>query len=91
MGYRAVKLGMAVLAAVTSPVALAQQTPQPAQAPVPATFFNALHWRLIGPFRAGRVVAVAGVPGSATQYLTNIGVCAYGHRTGSAPHRGLCL
>ena len=68
MGYRAVKLGMAVLTAVTIPLALAQQTPQPAQAPVPATFFNALHWRLIGPFRAGRVVAVAGVPGSATQF-----------------------
>src|SRR5437879_815091 len=25
-------------------------------------FFDALHWRLIGPFRAGRVVAVAGDP-----------------------------
>src|SRR5512132_2483092 len=28
----------------------------------PATFQD-LHWRLIGPFRAGRVVAVTGVPG----------------------------
>jgi len=26
--------------------------------------FNGLHWRLVGPFRAGRVVAVSGVPGS---------------------------
>ena len=28
------------------------------------SLFNDLHWRLIGPFRAGRVVAVSGVPGS---------------------------
>ncbi len=27
--------------------------------------FNALQWRMIGPFRGGRVVAVAGVPGGA--------------------------
>ena len=30
--------------------------------------FNALKWRLIGPFRAGRVVAVAGVPGDSTTF-----------------------
>jgi photosystem II stability/assembly factor-like uncharacterized protein len=30
--------------------------------------FNALKWRLIGPFRAGRVVAVAGVPGDPTTF-----------------------
>jgi len=30
---------------------------------VPASYFNALHWRLIGPFRGGRALAVAGVPG----------------------------
>jgi photosystem II stability/assembly factor-like uncharacterized protein len=26
--------------------------------------YSGLHWRLVGPFRAGRVVAVSGVPGS---------------------------
>lgn len=40
----------------------------PATAPADATpspaLFSALDWRLIGPFRAGRVVAVSGVPGS---------------------------
>jgi photosystem II stability/assembly factor-like uncharacterized protein len=36
---------------------------------VPQQYFGALHWRLIGPFRAGRVVAVAGVPGSATDFF----------------------
>jgi photosystem II stability/assembly factor-like uncharacterized protein len=30
--------------------------------------FNGLKWRLIGPFRGGRVVAVAGVPGHATTF-----------------------
>jgi photosystem II stability/assembly factor-like uncharacterized protein len=31
-------------------------------------FFSDLRWRLVGPFRAGRVVAVSGVPGSDTTY-----------------------
>ncbi len=30
--------------------------------------FSAMHWRLIGPFRAGRVTAVAGIPGDQTTY-----------------------
>jgi photosystem II stability/assembly factor-like uncharacterized protein len=34
-----------------------------AQTPSPQ-LWSSLHWRLIGPFRAGRVVAVTGVPGS---------------------------
>lgn len=46
----------------------AQTSTTPWQVPVPAGYFNALHWRLIGPFRAGRVVAVVGVPGSATDF-----------------------
>lgn len=38
------------------PAAHAQQvTPQ---------MYNGLHWRMVGPFRAGRAVAVSGVPGS---------------------------
>ncbi len=61
---------IALLCAVF-PLAAAAQ-PQSAAAPqgrpVPARYFNALRWRLIGPFRAGRVVAVAGVPGSATDF-----------------------
>jgi photosystem II stability/assembly factor-like uncharacterized protein len=37
---------------------------------VPPELFSGLKWRLIGPFRGGRVVAVAGVPGdSATFYF----------------------
>lgn len=36
--------------------------------PAPQSYFNALHWRLIGPFRGGRVVAVAGVPGNSSEF-----------------------
>jgi photosystem II stability/assembly factor-like uncharacterized protein len=35
---------------------------------VPAELTNGLKWRLIGPFRGGRVVAVAGVPGDSTTF-----------------------
>ncbi|MHB8302631.1 MAG: WD40/YVTN/BNR-like repeat-containing protein [Acidobacteriaceae bacterium] len=52
-------------------VAIAAAMPQPGHAqngPVPQQYFGGLHWRLIGPFRAGRVVAVAGVPGSSTDF-----------------------
>jgi photosystem II stability/assembly factor-like uncharacterized protein len=35
----------------------------PAQSVSPQ-LFDGLHWRLVGPFRAGRVVAVSGAPGS---------------------------
>ena len=31
-------------------------------------FYNALQWRLIGPFRGGRVASVAGIPGDATTF-----------------------
>jgi len=33
-------------------------------APVPRSDYQALSWRLIGPFRAGRALAVAGIPGN---------------------------
>jgi photosystem II stability/assembly factor-like uncharacterized protein len=35
---------------------------------VSTELFNGLKWRLIGPFRGGRVVAVAGVPGDSTTF-----------------------
>jgi photosystem II stability/assembly factor-like uncharacterized protein len=35
---------------------------------VPPELFSALKWRLIGPFRGGRAVAVAGIPGNATTF-----------------------
>jgi photosystem II stability/assembly factor-like uncharacterized protein len=36
--------------------------------PVPPAFYSGLKWRLIGPFRGGRVVAVAGFPGNSTTF-----------------------
>ena len=35
----------------------------PAAFAVDPSLFQDLHWRLIGPFRGGRVLAVSGVPG----------------------------
>ncbi len=35
---------------------------------VPAEFMGALKWRLLGPFRGGRAVAAAGVPGDSTTF-----------------------
>ena len=44
-----------------------------AQAVAPE-LFNGLRWRMIGPFRGGRVVAVSGVPGNgATFYFGSVG------------------
>ena len=40
---------------------------------VPPELMNGLKWRMIGPFRGGRAVAVAGVPGdSATFYFGSV-------------------
>jgi photosystem II stability/assembly factor-like uncharacterized protein len=41
--------------------------PVAAQA-VPPKLFSDMDWRLIGPFRGGRAVAVSGVPGDATTF-----------------------
>ena len=35
---------------------------------VPSQLFNDMSWRLIGPFRGGRAVAVAGIPGDGTTF-----------------------
>ena len=35
---------------------------------VPPELYNGLKWRLIGPFRGGRAVAVSGIPGCATTF-----------------------
>ncbi|MGB6132555.1 MAG: hypothetical protein WBG54_12310 [Acidobacteriaceae bacterium] len=44
----------ALACAIAAPLAVAQVSPQ---------LYNGLRWRMVGPFRAGRVVAVSGVPG----------------------------
>ena len=51
-------LVLVVLAAVATPVAAADED----------SLFNSLSYRLVGPYRGGRVTAVAGVPGDPMTY-----------------------
>jgi len=50
-----------VVCLLTATIALTAQT-------VPPELSNGLTWRLLGPFRGGRAVAVAGVPGNSTTF-----------------------
>ena len=64
-----VRIGaMLILGAAVAAVACAADSTLPAPAAVPRSDYQALHWRLIGPFRAGRVLAVAGVPGNGRDF-----------------------
>ncbi len=55
------------LAVLLLPLALISQ-------PVSPSLYDRLEWRNIGPFRGGRVIAVAGVPGDvATYYFGSVG------------------
>lgn len=47
---------------------VASQTSLLQAKPIDSGLYSGLHWRLIGPFRAGRVVAVAGVPGEPNHF-----------------------
>src|SRR6266404_3005984 len=54
------------------PVAIGQQ--QIAQQQYDASLYSGLRWRMIGPFRGGRVNAVSGVPGQPnTFYFGSVG------------------
>src|SRR5579863_155358 len=53
-----------LLAALVSLVVFTTAAAQP----IPPELYSGLKWRLIGPFRGGRVVAVAGLPGSSTTF-----------------------
>lgn len=70
MNSRSIRLVDVVLAGMLAFPGLAQaQHPAAKQTgAVPTQYFNALRWRLIGPFRGGRAVAVTGVPGSSTDF-----------------------
>src|SRR5438876_174158 len=60
MNARFVRIGLAVVLAAATLGAAADDTLVPHVDPA---LFQDLHWRLIGPFRGGRVLAVVGVPG----------------------------
>jgi photosystem II stability/assembly factor-like uncharacterized protein len=53
-----------LLAAFVSIIILTSATAQT----IPSEPYSGLQWRLIGPFRGGRVIAVAGIPGSPTTF-----------------------
>jgi hypothetical protein len=50
-----------LVASIAAPMTAAGQ-------PVSPDLFDGLKWRLIGPFRGGRAVAVAGVPGDSPTF-----------------------
>ena len=43
-------------------------TGRPAAGPLPERVFSGLRWRMLGPFRSGRVDAVSGVPGRPNEF-----------------------
>jgi photosystem II stability/assembly factor-like uncharacterized protein len=53
-----------LLATLVTLILLTSATAQP----IPPELYSGLKWRLVGPFRGGRVVAVAGIPGSSTTF-----------------------
>src|ERR1700744_6248935 len=59
---------------LTAAVATLLLTASAAAQTVSPQLFNDMEWRLLGPFRGGRAVAVAGVPGDpATFYFGSVG------------------
>jgi photosystem II stability/assembly factor-like uncharacterized protein len=66
-------LALLVVGSIAALTAQINATPQSGQ-PVDATLFQELRWRSIGPYRAGRVVAVTGVRGEPeTYYFGSVG------------------
>jgi photosystem II stability/assembly factor-like uncharacterized protein len=58
---------IAILAAALTFASVPSRAQQPS-APVDPSLYSAMRWRLIGPYRAGRVSAVAGIPGNPAVY-----------------------
>ena len=61
---------LAIIAAATLQAASSSAAPASAAAaaPVNSSLFGALRWRCIGPYRGGRALAVAGIPGDASTF-----------------------
>ncbi len=60
---RLLSVVLLILAACAAPL-FAQETTQP----IDPSLYSGMRWRLIGPYRAGRVSAVAGIPGDPAVY-----------------------
>jgi photosystem II stability/assembly factor-like uncharacterized protein len=63
---------LALAALSGAPILSAQQSAPPSATPVDPGTYSAMRWRLIGPYRAGRVSAVAGIPGDPTTYYMGL-------------------
>ncbi len=62
-------LALPLVLACAALLATSLAAPAPARAQVyDSTLFSGMRWRLLGPFRAGRTVAVTGVPGHPEHY-----------------------
>ena len=64
MRIRHLATALAILASCFGTAALAQQSSQP----IDPSLYSGMRWRLIGPYRAGRVTAVAGISGDPSTY-----------------------
>lgn len=65
------RLATVLVAASVLPLPAAAQSPQ-GDTPVPTvdpTYFQGMRYRMVGPFRGGRVTAVAGIPGQPHTFL----------------------
>ena len=58
---RSLRLLLSAIFACSIPLSALSAAPAPAH--VDASYFGSLHYRLVGPFRGGRALAVTGVPG----------------------------
>jgi len=68
---RSVALGLGAIITAQALAADATTPPSPAGAaavPVDQKLFGELQWRGIGPYRGGRALAVAGIPGDASTF-----------------------
>jgi photosystem II stability/assembly factor-like uncharacterized protein len=63
---------LVALAALATGSTLGAQQNTPPSAPVDPSTYSAMGWRLVGPYRAGRVSAVAGIPGDPTTYYMGL-------------------
>ena len=61
--------------ATTAPAASTQAQPQFSE-----SLYDGMKWRLIGPYRGGRVLAVTGVPGQPNTYYFGAVAAVYGRR-----------
>jgi photosystem II stability/assembly factor-like uncharacterized protein len=63
---------IAFAALASASILAAQQNTPPSAGPLDPSAYSAMRWRLIGPYRAGRVSAVAGIPGDPTTYYMGL-------------------